>query len=46
VRITDYLSRDLSITQGKGSMIGTVWDPQGWVQIAGRVINDGVRRVR
>jgi len=27
-------------------MIGTVWDPQGWVQIAGRVINDGVRRVR
>jgi len=46
VRITDYLSRDLSITQGKGSMIGTVWDPQGWVQIAGRVINDVVRQVR
>jgi predicted PhzF superfamily epimerase YddE/YHI9 len=46
VRITDYLSRDLSITQGKGSMIGTVWDPQGWVQIAGRVVNDGMRQVR
>ena len=46
VRITDYLSRDLSITQGKGSMIDTVWDPQGWVKIAGRVVNDGVRQVR
>ena len=46
VRITDCLSRDLSITQGKGSMIDTVWDPQGWVQIAGRVVNDGVRQVR
>jgi len=45
-RITDYLSRDLSITQGKGSMIDTVWDPQGWVKIAGRVVNDGVRQVR
>jgi predicted PhzF superfamily epimerase YddE/YHI9 len=46
VRITDYLSRGLYITQGKGSMIETVWDPQGWVQIAGRVVNDGVRQVR
>ena len=46
VRITDYLSRDLSITQGKGSMIDTVWDPQGWVRIAGRVGNDAVRQVR
>jgi predicted PhzF superfamily epimerase YddE/YHI9 len=45
VRITDYLSRDLSITQGKGSSIDTVWNPQGWIQIAGRVINDGVRQV-
>ena len=46
VRITDYLSRDLCITQGKGSMIETVWDPQGWVQISGRVVNDVVRQVR
>ena len=45
VRITDYLSRDLSITQGKGSLIETTWSPQGWVQVAGRVVNDGVRRI-
>lgn len=45
VRITDYLSRDLSIIQGKGSSIDTVWNTQGWIQIAGRVVNDGVRQV-
>jgi predicted PhzF superfamily epimerase YddE/YHI9 len=45
VRITDYLSRDLSITQGKGSLIDTTWSPQGWVQVAGRVVNDGVRQI-
>jgi predicted PhzF superfamily epimerase YddE/YHI9 len=45
IRMADYLSRDLSITQGKGSMIDTVWSPQGWVQVAGRVVNDGVRQV-
>jgi predicted PhzF superfamily epimerase YddE/YHI9 len=45
VRITDYLSRDLSITQGKGSVIETTWSPQGWVQVAGRVVNDGVRQI-
>ncbi len=28
VRMTDYLSRDLHITQGKGSEIHTWWDPQ------------------
>jgi predicted PhzF superfamily epimerase YddE/YHI9 len=42
IRITDYLSRDLRITQGKGSMIETTWSPEGWVQVAGRVVNDGV----
>jgi len=42
VRMTEYLSRDLSITQGKGSVIHTTWSPQGWVQIAGRVVDDGV----
>ncbi len=45
VRITDYLSRDLLITQGKGSQIQTRWSPEGWVQVAGRVVDDGVRRV-
>jgi len=44
VRITDYLSRDLTITQGKGSVIETTWSPQGWVRVAGRVVNDGVTR--
>ena len=42
MRITDYLSRDLTITQGKGSMIETTWSPEGWVRVAGRVVNDGV----
>lgn len=45
VRITDHLSRDLSIIQGKGSRIDTVWSPQGWVQVGGRVVSDGVRRI-
>lgn len=44
-RMTDYLSRDLIITQGKGSEIFTTWDPEGWVTVAGRVVSDGVRRV-
>ena len=42
VRMTDYLSRDLTITQGKGSVIHTTWSPEGWVQVAGRVVDDGV----
>jgi predicted PhzF superfamily epimerase YddE/YHI9 len=42
VRITDYLSRDLTITQGKGSVIETTWSPEGWVRVAGRVVNDEV----
>ena len=45
VRITDYLSRDLTIVQGKGSVIETQWSPEGWVRIAGRVVNDGVKRI-
>ena len=44
VRITDYLSRDLTITQGKGSVIQTTWSPEGWVRVAGRVVDDGVTR--
>jgi predicted PhzF superfamily epimerase YddE/YHI9 len=42
VRITDYLSRDLTIIQGKGSVIQTTWSPEGWVKVAGRVVSDGV----
>ena len=45
VRITDYLSRDLTITQGKGSVIQTEWNPDGWVRVAGRVVDDGVKQI-
>ncbi|WAC89776.1 PhzF family phenazine biosynthesis protein [Mycobacterium sp. Aquia_213] len=45
LRITDHLSRDLSITQGKGSRLETVWSPEGWVRVAGRVVNDGVTQL-
>jgi predicted PhzF superfamily epimerase YddE/YHI9 len=45
VRITDYLSRDLIIVQGKGSVIHTRWSPEGWVRIAGRVVSDGIKQV-
>ncbi|OMC50776.1 hypothetical protein A5745_04095 [Mycobacterium sp. IS-2888] len=45
IRITDHLSRDLRITQGKGSMIETTWSPEGWVRVAGRVVNDGVTQL-
>jgi predicted PhzF superfamily epimerase YddE/YHI9 len=44
-RITDYLSRDLTITQGKGSQIYTRWNPEGWVLVAGRVVTDSVRQL-
>ena len=45
VRITDYLSRDLAIVQGKGSELRTRWSADGWVTVAGRVVDDGVRRL-
>ncbi|AKS34738.1 PhzF family phenazine biosynthesis protein [Mycolicibacterium goodii] len=45
VRMTDYLSRDLEIIQGKGSVIRTKWSPDGWVRVAGRVVDDGTRRL-
>jgi len=44
MRLTDYLSRDLTITQGKGSVIETTWSSEGWVGVTGRVVNDGVRQ--
>ncbi|KBZ63437.1 PhzF family phenazine biosynthesis protein [Mycobacterium colombiense] len=45
MRITDYLSQSLRITQGKGSVIDTTWSAEGWVGVAGRVVNDGVRHL-
>ena len=45
VRITDYLSRDLTIVQGKGSLIQTRWSPEGWVRISGRVVDDGIKQI-
>ena len=45
VRITDYLSRDLTIVQGKGSVIETQWSADGWVRVAGRVVSDGVKQI-
>lgn len=45
IRITEHLGRDLRITQGKGSMLETTWSAEGWVQVAGRVVNDGVRHL-
>ena len=44
VRMTDILSRDLTITQGKGSVIHTWWSPEGWVKVGGRVVDDGTVR--
>jgi predicted PhzF superfamily epimerase YddE/YHI9 len=44
VRITDILSRDLTITQGTGSIIYTWWSPEGWVRVGGRVVDDGTIR--
>jgi predicted PhzF superfamily epimerase YddE/YHI9 len=45
VRITDHLERDLEITQGRGSLLSTRWDPEGWVKVAGRVVADEGRRL-
>ena len=45
MRITDYLSRNLHITQGKGSVIETTWNAEGWAAVTGRVVNDGVRQI-
>lgn len=45
VRMADFLSRDLTITQGKGSVIRATWSPEGWVQVGGRVVSDGAMQV-
>lgn len=45
VRLTDCLSRDLTITQGTGSVIETTWSADGWVRVAGRVVSQGAMTV-
>ena len=45
VRITDHLSRDLTIIQGKGSQIFTTWSADGSVVVSGRVASDGIRHL-
>jgi predicted PhzF superfamily epimerase YddE/YHI9 len=44
IRLREYLSRDLVITQGNGSMMHTTWSPEGWVRVAGRVVDDGIKQ--
>jgi predicted PhzF superfamily epimerase YddE/YHI9 len=44
-RVTDFLRRDLTITQGKGSVIYIRWSPRGWVALGGRVVYDGRSRI-
>ncbi|ODR07551.1 hypothetical protein BHQ15_10605 [Mycolicibacillus koreensis] len=41
VRLTDTLQRDLSIIQGRGSRIETVWGADGWIHLSGRVVGEG-----
>jgi predicted PhzF superfamily epimerase YddE/YHI9 len=43
IRITDHLSRSLTITQGRGSQIFTTGNADGWVTVSGRVVSDGLR---
>ncbi|MGV0742331.1 PhzF family phenazine biosynthesis protein [Mycolicibacterium sp. XJ870] len=45
VRMTDYLSRDLTVIQGEGSVIHTQWSAEGWVRVAGRVVSDGTTQI-
>lgn len=42
IRISEYLSQDLTITQGRGSMIHTRWSPNGSISIGGRVVQAGL----
>ncbi|OBJ54155.1 PhzF family phenazine biosynthesis protein [Mycobacterium sp. 1423905.2] len=45
MRMTDHLGRDLIITQGAGSVLTTKWSADGWLRVAGRVVDDGIRQV-
>lgn len=42
IRISEYLSRDLTIIQGRGSIIHTQWSPNGWICLSGRALRSGV----
>ena len=44
-RLTEFLGDDLTIIQGKGSVIHTSWSAEGWLEVSGRVVNDGVTRL-
>lgn len=44
-RLTEFLSYDLNIIQGRGSVIHTSWSADGWVDVSGRVVSDGVTQV-
>lgn len=46
VRLTAALSRDLVVTQGRGSVLYTRWSADGWVTVGGRVVDDGTIRTR
>jgi predicted PhzF superfamily epimerase YddE/YHI9 len=45
LRITDALGRGLTIKQGKGSVLLTWWNADGWVSVGGHVADDGIIRV-
>lgn len=38
LRLTAHLGRDLTVVQGRGSVIETRWSPDGWLSVAGRVV--------
>lgn len=40
LRITEHLRRDLHITQGRGSRLVTHIEPDGWIEVGGRVRRD------
>ena len=45
VRVTELLGRDLSIVQGRGSVLSTTLSDDGWVELGGRVVADTSRTV-
>lgn len=45
MRLAEQLLRDVTVTQGKGSVIHAWWSPDGTVRIGGRVVIDRVIRL-
>lgn len=45
VRVTEHLSRDLTILQGRGSVLHTWWSADGWVRVGGRVVKGRPRQL-